>query len=101
MQENSLQINAWTAWDLERNLKALEAEDGDTNEGIWGAVKNSYLTYDWAKVREVRRAFSLAITELDPLGNFPSMSCETEVSNSRRVCDRKIAATVNGPIVFE
>jgi hypothetical protein len=101
MQKNSLQINAWTAWDLERNLKALEAEDGDTNEGIWGAVKNSYLTYDWAKVREVRRAFSLAITELDPLGNFPSMSCETEVSNSRRVCDRKIAATVNGPIVFE
>ena len=54
MQENSLQINAWAAWDLERNLKALKAENGDTNEGIWGAVKNSYVTNDGTEVRKMR-----------------------------------------------
>jgi hypothetical protein len=54
MQQNTLQVNAWAAWNLERNLKALEAEDGNANEGIRGAVKNSDLTNDGTKVRKVR-----------------------------------------------
>ena len=101
MEKDTLQINAWTAWNLERNLKALEAEDGDTNEGVGGAVKDSDLANDGAKMREVRGTFSLSVTELDPLRNFPSVSCETEVSNGRRIGDWKIASTVDGSVVFK
>jgi hypothetical protein len=96
-----LQVNAWAAGNLERNFKAFEAEDGNADEGIGGAVKNSNLANDGAEVCKMRRAFSLAITELDPLRNFPSVSSETEVSDSCRIRDWKIAATVDGPVIFE
>ena len=95
MEKDTLQINAWTAWDLERNFKALEAEDSNADEGIGGAVKNSNLANDGAKVCKMSGTFSLSVTELDPLRNFPSVSCETEVSNGRRIGDWKIASTVD------
>jgi hypothetical protein len=101
MQKDTLQIDPWTSWDFERNLQTFEAEDGNANESVRGTVKNSNLTNDGAEVCKMRGAFSLAITELDPLRNFPSVSSETEMSNRRRIRDWKITATIDGSIVFK
>jgi hypothetical protein len=96
-----LQVNAWASWDLERNLKAFEAENCNANEGIRGTVKNSDLANDGSEIGIVRGALSLAITKLDPLRNVPRLSCETEVSYSGRVCDWEITATVDRSIILE
>jgi hypothetical protein len=96
-----LQVDAWAAWDLKRDFETFEAENGHADESVRGAVKNSDLANDGTKVGKVRGALSLAITELDPLRNIPSMSCETKMSNSGRVCDWEITATVDGPIISE
>jgi hypothetical protein len=86
---------------LEGDFETFETENSDANEGVGGAVKDGNLADDGTKVGKVRGALSLAITELDPLRNIPSMGCETKVSNSVRVCDWEITATVDGPIVLE
>jgi hypothetical protein len=38
MEKNALKVDTWAAWNLEGNLKAFKAEDGNTNESIWSAV---------------------------------------------------------------
>jgi len=101
MKKNTLQIDPWASWDLEGNFETFETENSDTNEGVRGAVKDGNLADDGTKVGKVRGALSLAITELDPLRNIPSMSCEPKMSNSGRVCDWEITATVDRSIILE
>ena len=101
MEKDTLQIDPWAAWDLEGDFETFETENSDTNEGVRGAVKDGNLADDGNKGGKVRGALSLAITELDPLRNIPSMGCETKVSNSVRVCDWEITATVDRSIVLE
>ena len=54
MKKNTLQIDAWAAWDLEGDFETFEAEDGNADESVRGAVKNSDLANDGSEVDIVR-----------------------------------------------
>ena len=54
MKKNTLQIDAWAAWDLEGDFETFEAENGHTDESVRGAVKNSDLANDGSEVGIVR-----------------------------------------------
>ena len=54
MEKDTLQIDPWASWDLERNFETFEAENGHTDESVRGAVKNSDLANDGSEVGIVR-----------------------------------------------
>ena len=64
MEKDTLQIDPWASWDLERNFETFEAENGHTDESVRGAVKDGNFANDGTKVGKVRGAFRL------PLPNF-------------------------------
>ena len=54
MKKNTLQIDPWASWDLEGDFETFEAEDGNADESVRGAVKNSDLANDGSEVGIVR-----------------------------------------------
>jgi hypothetical protein len=50
MEKDTLQIDPWASWDLERDFETFEAENGHTDESVRGAVKNSDLANDGSEV---------------------------------------------------
>ena len=54
MQKNALQVDAWAAWDLKRDFETFEAENGNADKSVRGAVKNSDLANDGSEVGVVR-----------------------------------------------
>jgi hypothetical protein len=50
MEKDALQIDPWASWDLERDFETFEAEDGNADESVRGAVKDGNLANDGSEV---------------------------------------------------